>query len=612
MSHINIKVPSMGALKMKEKEITDFTGGVNFCMFPTDLRTGQSPFMKNLIFSKNLLRTRFGQKNIDTASEIAGAFHSKCENLYFGREVMHIGTSLVTFDGEKSYVSLDTLPDCDSFMFEMNSKVYVFCKVRRIFILDRDFTATEYELPAIEYVRSATYGLSSITYAPKSDLLVHGDIIINYQYSANSSYYYVLPLVCDEDFPLAVFDGGTGTEISPEAYYLDTDGKTIRFHSKRQTGISVRYTPVKGSECRKFDKIFDCTHAICYGGYNKGGTRVFFSGNPEQQSYYYYSELLDPLTVKELSYDILGDGSQDIVKFAKQKGDLMAFCDRSVYRITYNFDEETGCSFTTAEISSKLGCDMPGSVQLIDNRLVFANSSTGVHIITSSDFTDELSVRSLSSNILGSGLETGFLARVKDCEGKCFSIDFDRKYFLFFGTHAFVWDYSQYGYSTSLEPFEAERRLSWYYFDSIRTYAPFELFGKLYGLHESDENTKFMVFSDEEIKDFDKAIECEFMTPEIELSTVQAKKILNEVFFSLLKEDSTVKVTVYVDGKETQSESFDIRKDETGERGALERLFLAVTPFEGYRFSFKISSTSGILGIYDILMRFNNDRIFYR
>lgn len=612
MSHINIKVPSMGTLKMKEKAITDFTGGVNFCMFPTDLRVGQSPYMKNLICSKNLLRTRFGQKSIDTATEITGGFHSKCEELYFGREVMHIGTSLVTFDGEKSYVSLDTLPDCDSFMFEMNSKVYVFCKVRRIFILERDFTATEYELPAIEYVRSATYSLSSITYAPRSDLLVHGDIIINYQQSSNSSYYYVLPLVRDENFPLTVSDVGTGAEISPEAYYLDTDGKTIRFHYKRLTGISVRYTPVKGSECRKFDKIFDCTHAICYGGYNNGGTRVFFSGNPEQQSYYYYSELLDPLTVKELSYDILGDGSQNIVKFAKQKGNLIAFCDRSVHKITYNFDDETGFSFTNAEISSKIGCDMPGSVQLIDNRLVFANTSSGVHIITSSDYTDELSVRSLSANILGSGLDTGFLAKAKSCDGKCFSIDFDRKYFLFFGTYAFVWDYSQYGYSTSLEPIEAQRRLSWYYFDGIYANELFEISGKLYGVYQADKNTKFMIFSDEENKDFDKDIECEFMTPEIELSTVQAKKLLKEVFFSVLKENAEIKVFVYADGKEIQSESFDVKACTDEKIGKLERLYIAAKPYEGYRFSFKISSTSGVLGIYDILLRFNSDRIFYR
>lgn len=612
MSHINIKVPSMGTLKIKEKEITDFTGGVNFCMFPTDLRTGQSPFMKNLIYSKNLLSTRSGQKNIDTATEVTGNFHSRCEELYFGREVMHIGTSLVTFDGEKSYVSLDTLPDCDSFMFEMNSKVYVFCKTRRIFIVDRDFTVTEYDIPDVEHIKNANYSLSSYTIVEEPYPLIHGDIIIDYRSNSQGTYEFVLPYTADMSFPVTAYDLSMQREIDPVLFSFSEDGKKVKFTKEKLNATRIRYTPVRGTECRKFDKIFDCTHAICYGGYKNGGTRVFFSGNPNEQSHYYYSELLDPTTVTELSYDILGDGSQDIVKFAKQKGDLIAFCNRSIYRITYNFDEETGCSFTTAEISSKLGCDMPGSVQLIDNRLVFANSSNGVHTITSSDFTDELSVRSISSNILGSGLDTGFLALAKKCDGKCFSIDFDRKYLLFFDTHAFVWDYSQYGYSTSLEPFEAERRLSWYYYDGIREDTVFEIFGKLYGVYPSEGNTKFMVFSDGEFKDFDENIECEFMTPEIELSTVQAKKILKEVFFSLLKDDCTITVTVYADGKEIQSETFEIHKDESEESGTLERLFLAITPFEGYRFSFKISSTSGALGIYDILLRFNGDRIFYR
>lgn len=612
MSHINIKVPSMGTLKMKEKAITDFTGGVNFCMFPTDLRVGQSPYMKNLVSNKNLLRTRFGQKDVENAENISGSYHSRCEELFFDHEVLHIGSCLVTFDGQQSRVILDTFPDCDSFMFEMNSKVYIFCKVERIFILDKDFSVTEYELPGITPIIDADAELKTYTETEVVDNCLVGMVTIKYRSQYGFKEAFILPCECDTDYPITIYDTEAKEYIVDGEFTVLEDKKTIKLAEIRRTALNITYMPARGSKYKTSTNIFDCTHAICYGGYKNGGTRVFFSGNPNQQSYYFYSELLDPLTIKLFSYDILGDGSQDIVKFAKQKGNLIAFCDRSVHKITYNFDDETGFSFTNAEISSKIGCDMPGSVQLIDNRLVFANTSSGVHIITSSDYTDELSVRSISANILGSGLDTGFLSLAKKDGSKCFSIDFDRKYLLFFGTHGFVWDYSQYGYTTSLEPIEAERRLSWYYFDGIRENAIFEIAGKLYGVYESEGDTRFMFFSDEDFTDFGEDIVCEFMTPEIELSTVQAKKLLKEVFFSVLKENAEIKVFVYADGKEIQSESFDVKACTDEKIGKLERLYIAAKPYEGYRFSFKISSTSGVLGIYDILLRFNSDRIFYR
>ena len=250
-------------------------------------------------------------------------------------------------------------------------------------------------------------------------------VCVDYLMKDAGTDYYILPTECDTEFPLIFTQISTG-KVLDVSYTVN--GTRVDLKNELSTAVNISYIPAKETEYRNFEKIFGCKRTCTYGGRSSGGTREFFTGNDDYPGHYFYSELLSPLHVKRLSYDILGNGREKVTDLAKQKGDLIAFCENSVYRMVYTFSEAEGADFLVNEISTGVGCDVPGSVQLIDNRLVFANSDTGIYIIVSSEYTDELSIRRISANINGNGTD-GFLYENRLCDG-CVSSDYSGKYML--------------------------------------------------------------------------------------------------------------------------------------------------------------------------------------
>lgn len=609
MAHINVSIPSQGTSERKVVRLDDFSGGVSFCDFSAELFASQSPYMKNLMYSRNLLRTRFGQAQVGEAA-IGGELHSKCETLFFGYYVFHIGTSLCSFDGTAVNVISETMPDCDSFIFEMNSQLYIFCREGYIFILDKQMKLVEYDMPSMTVMTGARYDLSTYTEEELPDGLLFGSITVGYMSYPTGFYEFKLPVQCDTSHPVKILDTETGTVLSAEKYTVSAD--TIKTNNKLYSSYRVTYTPVKGSKYRRFDKIMGCTTTVCYGGKQSGGTRVFFSGNKDYPGYYFYSELLSPLTIYELSYDIIGNGSENINRFAKQKGDLIALCDRSVYRISYSFDINDGADFSVSEISTAVGCDMPGSVQLIDNRIVFANSRGGVYIIVASDYTDELSIRSISANINGAESQGGLLSLDTELLKNSISVDYGRKYYLFAGKHGYVWDYGISAYTAGVDPISAERRLSWYYLDELYENSLFYI-GELFGTYADGEFVKFARLSEKESTDFGKPIVCEYRSRDFDVSCGEAKKVLNEVYLNVLScTGAELSVTAFGDGKAVRCESFVLGEDPGDGYDMLTRVFMKVPGYEAYRFSFSVQSTAGLLGIYDLAARFRTEKILYR
>ncbi len=614
MSHVNVKMPSVSASSRKSIKLDSFGGGVAFCDFATQLYKGQSPYMKNLIFNKNLLRTRFGQKEVTTDCKCSGKLHSKSDKLFFGKYILHIGTRLIAFDGKTANLISDTLSDCDSFMFEMNANQYIFLKNARIFIVNKDFSCREHVFPATELYYNASADLSEFQesiHTTTSDNLLHGKISVSYSDVGFPTDTVKLPTKCDTFCPIDVY-GYDGKRITSESYTVE--GDRLYFNSAVSGRLYIEYLPAPGESYRESDKIFGCTTAVCYGGKSSsGGTRVFFSGNKDYPGYYFHSELLSPLEIKKECFNIIGNGSQNINRLAKQKGELVAFCNSSVHKISYSFDSDSGPDFSVSEINPAIGCDMPESVQLIDNRLVFANSSGGIFIILSSDFTNELSVRSICANIGGTNGKVGFFSEDRAGLKNSISIDFDRKYFLFANSHAYVWDYGNTPYVTSYDPAQSEKLLSWYYFDGLYETSLFEIGGELYGTCPKDDGEIFVHLSEKESTDFGKAIICEYRTEDFDLSFGDAKKVLYEASLNVLKNGgASITLTAFGDGKEIRSERFTVPENKDANTEGLYRHLFCIPPYEAFRFSLRLTSDSGILGIYDAVLKFKADKIYYR
>jgi hypothetical protein len=166
-------------------------------------------------------------------------------------------------------------------------------------------------------------------------------------------------------------------------------------------------------------------------------------------------------------YNLVGDTLDPVTGFGRQYSDLIVLKEHSIGKLTFgvdteNLDDRYGISFTYTSINSKVGCDLPWSIQLIENNLVFCNTYQGVHILRSSSAAYENNVDCISRNVNGQA-KRGLLYDVRQT-GVVTSFDDDDRYWLCANGNVYVWDYVL---STFSEP-------SWFFFTNIHGVAYFQ------------------------------------------------------------------------------------------------------------------------------------------
>ena len=159
----------------------------------------------------------------------------------------------------------------------------------------------------------------------------------------------------------------------------------------------------------------------------------------------------------------MGDTEDSVTGFGRQYSDLIVFKERSIHKLEYDTQTLDGrelISFTAKPVNSKTGCDLPGTIQLIENNLVFCNTYTGAHILLSSSAAYENNVASLSLKVNESRRNevSGLLSRVRtEYKDYVCSFDDDHRYWLVYGGAAYLWDYEVSSYT---DP-------SWFYFTGL-------------------------------------------------------------------------------------------------------------------------------------------------
>ena len=144
-----------------------------------------------------------------------------------------------------------------------------------------------------------------------------------------------------------------------------------------------------------------------------GGTRLFVSGSSDSPNEVRWSALNNPLYFPEKNFSYVGDEGDPITAFGKQGDMLVIFKKDSLYCTRYNqgaaitqedlteqnvLDVETSSAvFPVYPISPNIGCDLPNTICLCNNKLVWANSRrSAVYGLFSTGLYDERNVRELS------------------------------------------------------------------------------------------------------------------------------------------------------------------------------------------------------------------------
>lgn len=552
-------------------------GGVSLTDGDGVTQDGKCKSLVNIEPKNGRIETRHPQSTHLYGFTAEGTLNGSTRVPYFDNLVFHVGTRLyILNDSLEAPQSVgEGLPDKKSLMCDFMAKLYIYCD-GRIFSLDKNLVFKEEEpTPVLLYSGcSPQSGTGARTLTPINVLSPR----ITVRFTASTLQYYNLPTPLDTTRPYQVYINDkpcVRCTVEEELISLPSP-----FGVSDEAVLSVTYY-MKNPEEEGYDGAIEGCNLVCdYGGNATGGTRLFFTGNPDKPGVYYKGEFQDPLYCAADSFETIGDGSRSITAIIKMYGNLIIFTEGSVYRMSYTLTED-GAFFSTKQISDYVGCDCPGSLQVIDNRAVFLNSERGVFIVDSTDEAGEHNIKPLSGNVLkGDGL--GILDLDGESLKNAASCDFDRKYMLFAGGRAFVWDYDKTPFSESSGYSKAQERLCWYIYDGVEGKSFYPLGTRLISISSEAEGAW--------VNEFDASaqsapeLESVFESGNIAAFSDGKRRFVTGMGIKLSRSEScSLAVTFLADGREYFSKSIHKRSSPK------EKIYFSLPRKALYDFGFKIS-----------------------
>lgn len=278
------------------------------------------------------------------------------------------------------------------------------------------------------------------------------------------------------------------TFLGFEAKKADTTPVCINTEElKKQYGCSednLTVTASRSNSDENLRKVFNMTVNTWFGGSTGSifaGTRLFLGGNKneKEKNLVLWSDFNKPLYFSENCYTNVGNASSAVTAFAKQSNMLIVFKENEIYSTKYT----AGKDYTTADLADEavtdvtaassafpmtlihgyIGCDSPNSIQLCNNRLVWATSQGKVYTLTNDNQYSEKNIYEISRMI-----ERKIRFEKPENLKKALSCDWNGFYLLYSANHIFLMDYNSYGFNnvysyTKTE--DANLRIPWYYWE---------------------------------------------------------------------------------------------------------------------------------------------------
>lgn len=443
------------------------SGGLNTWELDYRLANDESPEMKNMWWQDGTLCCRDGQVRL-TAGESPGTGHSAYESVFRGHIFLHIGSGLYhaaapTEDTAAGAVTLTLLlegvPENRGSWFPYGDCLYYKTRggyYRIEYDPETGFSAGDVPVytPTIQINTEPTTAAGD-AYQPENRLCPQKTV----EYSTVEGVTeYHLPVQEVDSVDRVVVDGEELAEGM--GYTVDLTAGTVTFleepthHDPVQVDtVLITYTKENPDA---YSSIMDCPWAVTYGG-NQNLCVVMGGCRAQPNAYYWCGNhiAMDPGYFPMEQYNLAGATEEGITGFGKQQDMLVIFKEHSVGRASMSTAEmQSGRVLITMDyvsINSGIGCDLPGSIRLIENNLVFANRAQGVYRVSDSTSAYETNIALISRKV-----NNDLLPLVRGGESVC-SYDDGSRYWLAVDGEVYAWDYTL---STWKEP-------SWFYFDEI-------------------------------------------------------------------------------------------------------------------------------------------------
>lgn len=485
---------------------TNLNGGLNLHDLDYLLPPNQSAEMRNLWWKDGVLQGRDGQecKLAAPSSMVVGedAIAYTCfERLFHDRVFAHVGTKICYCEPGATtleWTPLITVPTIRGTFFRFNE--FLMYKTKGAYIQisydDGEDTFSAADLLSTARVSPTQLPspseLDTVNFIPTIVINAHPESGSGEMYqpenrlSSVKTVWYNVPATAVGTYQLPVKAGsaptlmqilylrpnGTTYEDVTNTATCNTDGKITftnqtdwpqPFSPARNNTVQITYSLANPdartaiSDCR-YAHVFKSASDLCIfmAGSEAQPNAVFWNSNTEYG--------MDPSYFPISYYNLCGDASDPVRGFGTQYSDYMVFKERQIGKLNYttvDLEGRTTISFTYQIINSVFGCDLPWTIQTIENNLVFCNTYQGVHMVQSASPAYENNVILLSKNVNGTDDRSGLLQAIKNTvDPDLITSHDDGVHYWLSSTEtgeAFVWNYE---ISTPSKP-------SWFYFTNI-------------------------------------------------------------------------------------------------------------------------------------------------
>ncbi len=495
-------------------------GGLNVADLPHTLDTSQSPDCRNVWFYEGAITKRWGQRiagALDLGIEVVAAIADGS-----GNAVLQAGTALYRMNLESgTYVKAADLQATDGVsprgtFFRYGDAVYFLNGTDYLVSTGGTFSTVEPYAPVVVSGRSPSGSVNGTATGSRNVLTSRYRISFS---GDGSSTVYTMPAGCTiaASMVTATVNGTAMTENN--GFTVNRTNGTATFSAAPAAGTDNVVFTLTGTDTTESGDILSCRHAIVYAG----ESRVMLGGNGTNNLY--YSQPYQPTYFPAENRVHVGN-DEDITGFGRQYDLLAVFKAHEIATVSYSY--VSGSTKLEVNILSPVvGCDMPGSICNIDNRIVFANTEQGVCLITSTSRENERNVLAVSRNINARLLEESQsdLAAASAC---CF----EERYWLSVGNHVYLWDNVSRPVRNSTDE-DALRWLAWYFFDNIPAVAFFTWKNMLYYARREPASgeTGVVVQFVRQFNDFGSAIVARWRSAVLDFGRPNWYKALGRVWF---------------------------------------------------------------------------------
>ncbi len=443
-------------------------GGLNTWELGYRLDANESPEMKNLWWQNGALCSRDGQVYLNDA--VRGIGHTAYEGVFRDHAFFHSGdklysayipqTDVVTMlkNGVVLQEIRSGVGESAGTWFRYGEKLYYKNQGGYYGIAVNGTTVTCEEVVAytpIILINTDPTTAQGDEYQSENRLSAQKTVWYSTVAGVNA---YHLPVQAVESVDEVRVDGTILTK--GEGYQVDLGAGIVTFavepphHAPvRVNTVQITYTKANPTVYRS---VMDCPCATVYGG--DQNVCVVLGGGATQPNAYFWCgnhAVMDPGYFPMEQYNFAGDAQDAITGFGRQQNMLVIFKERSIGRSTLSMTEMANgrvlLTMNYTAINAAIGCDLPRSIQLIENNLVFASTRNGICIVRDSSSAYENNITPMSRKV-----DNGLLPLLRNAQQVC-SHDDGERYWLAADGEVYCWDYALSNYTNPV----------WFYFTNI-------------------------------------------------------------------------------------------------------------------------------------------------